>query len=63
MKNLFSWEKVVLVIIAVASFIAGLVNAGPIDAVMNLAINTLIVFGIFVVGNKIFYKIKNQDKK
>ena len=63
MKNLLPWERVVLVVIMIVSFDVGFMTSGLVDAVMNLVINTLIVFGIFIVGNKIFYKVKNQDKK
>jgi len=60
MKNLFLWEKVVLGIVAGVSFISVFLTIGPIDAIMSLSINTLIVFGAFVVGNKIFYKISKK---
>ena len=56
MKTLYLWEKVFLGIIALVSFIAGLQTGGLIDGVMAVAINTLIVFVLFKIGNKIFKK-------
>lgn len=62
MKTLYLWEKIVLAIVATASFFAGLdrygLPYGLIDAVMALSINTLITFGLFVIGNKVFRKKK-----
>lgn len=57
MKILYRWEKVLILIIAFVSFIAGFSN-GLIDAIMALAINTLIIFVLLILGNKIFRKKK-----
>lgn len=60
MKTLYLWQKIVLGVIAFLSFIspwlAGLAIGalGLIDAVMALVLNTLIVFALFKIGNKIF---------
>ena len=54
MSKLHTWEKVVLAVVAFASLVAGYQSGGFVDGVMALAINTLIVFGLFVLGNKLF---------
>jgi hypothetical protein len=60
MKTLYLWEKIVLGIIAFLSFISpgltkGWINIGSLmDAVMALILNTLIVYVIFKIGNKLF---------
>jgi len=58
MKTLYLWEKTMLAIVAIASFSAGL-SSGFFDAIMALVINTLIVFVLLTLGNKIFRK-KNE---
>lgn len=57
MKNIYLWEKILLVIIAVLSFIAGF-SISIIDAVMALVINVLILYCVFRVCNAFFNKIK-----
>jgi hypothetical protein len=60
MATLYLWEKIVLGTTALLSFIAGLQTGGIIDGIMAVAINTVIVFALFKLGNKIFKKkIKN----
>lgn len=54
MTKLYTWEKVALAVVALASFVAGFQSGGIIDGVMALAINALIVFGLFVLGNRVF---------
>ena len=56
MATLYVWEKIVLGIVALVSFIAGLQTGGFIDGIMAVAINTLIAFVLFKFGNKIFKK-------
>lgn len=63
MPKLYRWENVVLGILAVFSFVAGYMNGGFIDAVMAVAINTLIVFVLFKVGNKIFISLRNNTNE
>lgn len=59
MSKLYTWEKVVLALVALASFVAGYQSGGIVDGVMALAINTLIVFGLFVLGNRLFRRKKD----
>lgn len=62
MSTLYAWEKVVLVLIALASFVAGFQSGGAVDGVMALAVDTLIVFALFKVGNKFFGPKPNEPK-
>ncbi len=55
-KNFPMWEQVVLIVVAIMSFIVGILSSGLIDGIMALAINTLIVFGLLKLGNYIFRK-------
>ncbi|MDD4110968.1 MAG: hypothetical protein PHS54_05425 [Clostridia bacterium] len=61
MKSLYKWQKIVLGVIAFLSFISPWLAKGSeigasglISGVMSLAVNTLIVFVLFKIGNKIF---------
>jgi len=54
-KNLFVWERIVLGIVALLSFLTG-ISSSLIDAVMALAINTIILFIVFKIGNRVFRK-------
>ncbi len=54
MSTLYRWEKIILGVVAALSFIAGTATGGLIDGVMALAINTLIVFALFKIGNHFF---------
>jgi hypothetical protein len=64
MKTLYRWEKIVLIFIAFLSLIsAWLTNEEVVnfwdfwvifEGVISLFINTLIVFALFKLGNRIF---------
>ncbi|MBP9711544.1 MAG: hypothetical protein KBD55_00740 [Candidatus Pacebacteria bacterium] len=58
MVTLYLWEKVVLGVVALVSFVAGVQTGGIIDGVMAMAINTLIAFVLFKVGNRTFRRKK-----
>ena len=60
MKKLYRWEQIVLIILAILSFIAGF-NIGIIDGIMALAINTLILYVVFLVGNLIYKKATKKS--
>jgi hypothetical protein len=61
MSKLYMWEKIVIGVVAVVSFVAGITTSSFVDGVMALAINTIIVFILFLIGNKIFAK-KNTSQ-
>ena len=73
MKTLYRWEKIVLIFIAFLSFIsAWLANEEIVnfwsfwvlfEGVMSLVINTLIVFILFKLGNKIFKSKKTITQR
>lgn len=59
MSTLYLWEKIVMGIIAIASFAAGYTSGHVVDGVMALTINTLIIYVIFRAGNKFFKRKEN----
>lgn len=57
MSTLYRWEKIVLVILAVLSFVAGYQSGSHgsvFNGLMTLIINVLIGYALFRIGNKIF---------
>lgn len=75
MKNpgtLYKWQKAIIWIIGILTFIGGVLNnigkgysilASFIDAVAGPAINVLILWLLFKVGNWVYQSIKGKKEK
>jgi len=70
--TLYKWQKVIIWIIGILTFIGGVLNnigkgynilASFIDAVAGPAINVFILWLLFKVGNWIYRAIKEAKKK